>query len=285
MAGAHEVYAITKDSRFGSAEEATAQTHDIARKGGLQGRIQVIRCATHDVLAKADIVTNSGHLRPINAEQIAFMKPTTVVPLMYENWEFRPSDIDLDACRKQGVRVAGTNERHPAIGVFEFLGAMAIKLLLEGGLPVLGSRILLICDNAFRSFLEAGLRAAGANLITGLAEANGMRRLDAVLVATTPTATPALTPKEVTRIANESPGAGVFQFFGTLDRAVLQENGVPIWPEHEPQAGHMGILPSAIGPEPVVRLQAGGLKVGEVLYRKRFSNGDPSIDFAQALLA
>jgi hypothetical protein len=27
----------------------------------------------------------------------------------------------------------------------------------------------------------------------------------------------------------------------------------------------MAILPSAIGPEPVVRLQAGGLKVGELL--------------------
>jgi hypothetical protein len=29
----------------------------------------------------------------------------------------------------------------------------------------------------------------------------------------------------------------------------------------------MAVLPSAIGPEPIVRLQAGGLKVGEVLAR------------------
>ena len=29
----------------------------------------------------------------------------------------------------------------------------------------------------------------------------------------------------------------------------------------------MGVLPSDIGPEPVVRLQAGGLKVGELLSR------------------
>ena len=27
----------------------------------------------------------------------------------------------------------------------------------------------------------------------------------------------------------------------------------------------MGVLPSAVGPEPIVRLQAGGLKVAEVL--------------------
>ena len=29
--------------------------------------------------------------------------------------------------------------------------------------------------------------------------------------------------------------------------------------------GHMGVLPSAVGPEAIVRLQTGGLKVGEVL--------------------
>ena len=31
----------------------------------------------------------------------------------------------------------------------------------------------------------------------------------------------------------------------------------------------MGILPSAVGPEPIVCLQASGLKVGEVLFRRR----------------
>jgi hypothetical protein len=35
----------------------------------------------------------------------------------------------------------------------------------------------------------------------------------------------------------------------------------------------MGILPSAVGPEPIVRLQAGGLKVGEVLHRLKHQPG------------
>jgi len=42
---------------------------------------------------------------------------------------------------------------------------------------------------------------------------------------------------------------------------------VPVWPLRAPAAGHMAILPSAVGPEPIVRLQSGGLKVGEVLAR------------------
>jgi len=50
---------------------------------------------------------------------------------MYENWEFRSSDLDLEASRVHGIRVGGTNERHPTVGVFEYLGIMAVKLLLE----------------------------------------------------------------------------------------------------------------------------------------------------------
>jgi hypothetical protein len=34
----------------------------------------------------------------------------------------------------------------------------------------------------------------------------------------------------------------------------------------------MGILPSAVGPEPIVRLQVGGLKVGEVLFHCRLKS-------------
>ena len=67
------------------------------------------------MVAQADIITNSGHVRPIDAEMIGWMKPTAVIPLMYEAWEFRDADLDLAACQRRGIVVAGTNERHPAI--------------------------------------------------------------------------------------------------------------------------------------------------------------------------
>jgi len=44
---------------------------------------------------------------------------------------------------------------------------------------------------------------------------------------------------------------------------------VAVWPLSPPKPGHMGILPSAVGPEPIVRLQVAGLKVGESLSRAR----------------
>ena len=160
---------------------------------------------------------------------------------------------------------------------------MAVKLALDAGLPLLGCRILLVCDNEFYSYLAAGLRAGGADVTTSL-PGTGAQRLDAVLIATTPCERPALTSEEIARIAHDSPGAVILQFFGTLNRDAIREAGLPIWPEHEPQAGHMGILPSAVGPEPIVRLQTGGLKVGEVLCRDSFGVGNALSDFAQPLL-
>ena len=86
------------------------------------------------------MVTNSGHVRPIDRRMVGWMKPGSVVPLMYERWELRPGEVDLDACRERGVRVAGTNERHPNVDVFSYLGVQAVKLLVDAGVAVYRSR-------------------------------------------------------------------------------------------------------------------------------------------------
>jgi hypothetical protein len=218
-------------------------------------------------VAQADIVTNSGHVRPIDARMIGWLKPLSVISLMYEAWEFRPADVDLAACRRRGIAVAGTNERHPAIGVFSFLGAMARKLLLDAGVAIRGSRILLLCDNPFLPWLRDGLASSGAIVEScgsmDAAAANG--QFDAVLVALRPTAQLRIGARELEAIARRGWNATVVQFWGDVDRAALAAKRIRFWPATAPQPGHMGILPSALGPEPVVRLQAGGLKVAQIL--------------------
>jgi hypothetical protein len=75
----------------------------------------------------------------------------------------------------------------------------------------------------------------------------------------------ALTAADAVVLRDEAPGAVVMQYLGSADRAALAAADVPVWPEKAPRAGHMGILPSALGPEPIIRLQVGGLKVGQLL--------------------
>lgn len=273
LAGAERVYALARATRHGSVEEIGAETRELADLAGVADRIEIVTRKQPAILAQADVVTNSGHVRPIDAATIDALKPTAVIPLMFEAWEFREGDLDLEACRRRGIAVCGTNERHPSVDVFSFLGVLAVKQLLDAGVAVLGSRLLLLCDNPFSAFIERGLARAGATVEVAqrLPARSDGQSYDAIVVALRPGEGAVLTAVDATAIARSWPGAVVTQFWGDLDRAALAAAAVPVWPSEPPAAGHMGILLSAIGPEPVIRLQAGGLKVGEVL-RKPAAN-------------
>lgn len=270
LAGADQVFALTKPTRYGSVEAITQQTNSLAQLAGLAQRVQVVTEKNQSMVAQADIITNSGHVRPIDAEMIGWMKRTAVIPLMYEAWEFRDADLDLAACQRRGIVVAGTPERHPAIDVVSFLGIMAVKLLLDAGVAVCGSRLVVLCDNAFAAHIETGLEHAGATVrMSKLLDdlpING--DVDAVVVALTPQPQPVIGPAAAVEIATRWPGAVVTQYRGDLDRGALAAAGVPYLPLAAPSAGHMGILPSEVGPEPIVRLQVGGLKAGEILWHE-----------------
>ena len=269
LSGSARVHAVAKPTRHGSVEEVSRQTAELASLADVQDRIQLHTDVSRELVESADVVTNSGHLRPLDSRMIGWMKTDAVVPLMFEAWEIDLGrrDVDLEALRARGIRFAGTNERHPSVGVFSFLGPMAIRLLTDSAVAVHGSKIVLLCDNPFRDFLAQGLRAGGAAVWVAerLADVVLPLDLDAVLVALRPTGSPVLSIEEVKRISDESPSAVVAQFWGDLPREQCARLGVAVAPVAEPEMGHMGVLPSAIGPEPVVRLQAGGLKVASVL--------------------
>jgi hypothetical protein len=268
MAGA-EVHAVVAGNAYASREEIEQVTNALARLGRVEDRVHLSCRKDHETIAASDIVTNSGQVRPIDAEMIASMKSSAVVPLMYESWEFRPADVDLPACRTRGITVAGTNERHPAVDVFSFLGQMAVMQLHDAGIAVRGSRVLVICDNDFAPFIVRDLQHAGADVWeTSGPPADVMSpALDAVIVAMRPRGGPVFTAADARLLSRSAPGAVLVQYWGDVDRVALAAEGVPVWPEEAPRTGHMGVLPSAVGPEPIVRLQAGGLKVGEVLAR------------------
>lgn len=283
LAGARVVRAVAGDSRFGTVDDVVGATTSLAAEVGVRPRI-VIVTSKHDAdLGGADIVTNSGHLRPLDRATVQRMRRGAAIPLMYESWELRAGDVDLDACRKRGIRVGGTNERHSAVGVFAFHGVMAAKLLTDAGIAVHGARLLLLCDNPFRPFLELGLVGCGAHVEVREQLAAGPidRGWDAVLVALQPCPEPVLDVLDAALLAEHAPGTVVAQYWGDVDRRALRAAGVPVWPAHAPAPGHMGILPSAVGPEPVVRLQAAGLKAGELLCRNTASLDSDDLDLVQ----
>lgn len=286
MAGAKKVFALTRHSRYGTIEEVIAQTQKLAEIACLSDKIEFITNKSKNIVAQADIITNSGHLRPIDAEMISWMKPIAVISLMYEAWEFRTGDVDLKACRHKGIKVAGINERHPSVDVFSFLGLMATKLLLDAGIAVYKSNVLLLCDNHFTEFIENGLISAGANVdtLSNISLADKSKVYDAILVAMQPQSEPVLSAVDAALIAEHWSGVVIAQFWGDIEKSAFISYKIPVWPPEQPRKGHMAILPSAIGPEPIIRLQVGGLKVGELLWH--FCKNQTLIqdDFSQELV-
>ena len=266
-AGAKRVYATTKSTRTAPSTTSSRRRSPWPSWPACATGIEIVTGRSSGIVAQADIITNSGHVRPIDRRMIGWMKPSAVVSLMYEAWEFRKGDVDLDACRERRIRVGATDERHPDVDVFSFLGPMAVKLLLDAHVAVYRSSVLLLCDNPFAGFLTRGLKRAGAtvDVAESVATAPRQKRYDAIVVALHPREVPVVSAADAHLISSNWPGAVVGQFWGDIDRAALDDLNVPLWPEKGPGAGHMGILPSAIGPEPVIRLQTGGLKVGELL--------------------
>jgi hypothetical protein len=166
--------------------------------------------------------------------------------------------------------------------VFSYLGVMAVKLLHDAGVAVYRSKLLVVCDNPFAPFIEGGLTGAGATatVVDRLPDRDELEEYDAIVVAARPGPGPVIGPSEVNTIARQWPDAVVVQFWGDIDRASLHHVGVAFWPAEAPGSGHMGVLPSAIGPEAIVRLQSGGLKVGELLSRSRMNGTSPEESIA-----
>jgi hypothetical protein len=269
LAGAERVTAFTRSTRYGTADEIRTATLELAARAGVPNRIDVLPEKSLDAFAQADIVTNSGHVRPLDAATLDAMRPGAVIALMYEAWEFRATDLDLAAARARGIRIAATNERHAAVDVFSYLGLLAVRLLLDAHVAPYRARVLLLCDNPFAPYVRRGLEGAGAivDVAPDLASAPLAGTYDALVVSTTPTEQPALDADAAAEIARRWPGAVVGVLWGDVDRDVLHAAGVPCWPPAAPARGHMSLLLSDLGPEPIVRLQSGSLRAAEAVFR------------------
>ncbi len=290
LAGA-EVFAFTKNTRYGTVEQVSKLTLDLASQFDKELSITVIDKLTPEIIAKADIITNSGHLRPLNKELLQYAKKGAVIPLMYEAWERRDADLDLSYCREQNILLGATNERHPDVDVFNYLGDMALKMIFDVGECPYNNKFLLVCNNDFGPYIAKVLSKVCYKL--GVCdEASRQKDYDGmgidwignfpdfVIPDDYRDATVIFTahpfekswigdegePISTSKITSQLNAPLVLRYAGDINEDSCKDK-FKYYPQHV-SSGHMGILPSAIGYDPIIRLQAGGLKAGELLLRK-----------------
>ncbi|UPT66256.1 MAG: hypothetical protein M0D57_17515 [Sphingobacteriales bacterium JAD_PAG50586_3] len=291
LAGA-KVYAFTKATRYGSVDEVKKQVYDLAANFKDKNlAIDIIEELTPDIIAQADIITNAGHLRPLTADKLKHAKKGAVLPLMFEAWEWREADLDLNYCKQNGIIVGATNERHPDIDVFSYLGDMALKQIFDAGLCPYKNNFVLVCNNDFGPFIAKVLSKVCSSLAVCDKEENRIayreidvewagnfpelnitekyKNAEAVIFTAYPFDQSWIGEGKGTEVISVEKLKAVFnnpfilRYAGDIDEKYC-EGKIDFFPKHV-SSGHMGVLPSAIGFDPIIRLQAGGLKVGEML--------------------
>jgi hypothetical protein len=148
LAGANTI-AFTKDSEYGDISDVKKQTHSLAEECKINEKIEIITSLDNIKLNQIDILTNTGFLRPIGKKIIDRLSSKCVIPLMYEPWEFRKNEIDLDECYIKGIKVYGTNENVDDLKTMDYLGYVVLSLLLKNKYSPFSSKILLIGCNKF----------------------------------------------------------------------------------------------------------------------------------------
>lgn len=226
---ADKVYAYIEDSNWGSRSDVRKQTQQIANALDVTN-LKVVYKKSPVIIKKCDIITNTGFVRPINKQMIKAMKDTAVVPLMYESWEFKPEDIDEQACLEKGIPILGTNEKDYFGDLFPTMGYLALKMLFEAGIEVYGSKVTILGDDFMARNVD-----------------NILSKLD----------------MQVNREKNVTEGSDVDAIIIT-DMSDLHSYNM-----RGTQIIHLPRNSQYLGPKYVIGLFMAGLKVGEVMARCR----------------
>lgn len=281
LAGAKKVNAWTKDSAYGNALETKRECLQLASHLGLSDKINIeINDRPTDQLRSADLVTNSGFLRPIDKSFIDNLKTTAVVSLMYEAWEYRKEDVDAAYCLSKGIKVAGTWEDHPSIKVFEKIGALCLKLALEGGFEIAQNNILVWSNDNFgkEAYKAFGLLCPEKLHLTN--DVNALMKvvhdLDFIFICDYDEErnyfegqNPIFDLNEIQRLNNK---IGIIHLYGSLDYKSLIDKGICCYPRKNGKAKVMSETLGYLGLLPILKLQVAGFKVGESLLRQRNSD-------------
>lgn len=279
MAGAKKVFAWTRDSKYSLGDENISECKKVLAQADINCDIEFYNGSFNkEHLELADMITNSGFLRPLDENKLKYTKGGLVIPLMYEKWELRESDIDINYCKKKGIKVAGTWENHPDLMVFNHIGPLAIKMALNAGYEVYRNKIIVWSDDHFGEVASKAFRDFGALEVIQTTDENilymNITDVDFIFICDYSE------PREyygkegffdIDKFLVINKILGLIHLYGRLDFRKIQGKVSLIYPEFDGRASTMSFTLSHVGLNPIINLQAAGFKVGQLLMENKES--------------
>jgi len=269
VAGAKNVYVKT----------AKHSVMEIIYKTAKEYGFDSIRCIEESkpiLLAGMDIVVKGGEIENIDSLFVHQLSKKSVITLLPDNLDFENTEnIDLEACRKKMIPVAGIDIVDKKLNLYKYFANIILKRCYEAGLDVFKSKILLAGHgNLLNSTLEI-LKAAGAVTYSyNLQAANNeqylkhLPELDAIIVLDYPkTAEQVIGSKgliSISDIVDTNPDLKVIHFAGKLETGSLNFGQIQYYPEKINTAS-INLNISELSQKSLIEILTACLKVGENL--------------------
>lgn len=275
LSGAKRVYTVAPTSQYANHENLKSELLAVAEEWGILSTQLAVVSSREELPNEIDMFLNLGFLRPMDSSLLSKGSASAVLPYMCEAWEFRPGDLDMDFCESQGIPVAGVHENFEDFGVFASCGHLALKLLFEAGIEISGCDIGILSNDPFGTAIYDALINCNANPII-IQNAKDLKKdlltnLDALIVASYSESLDLLMdcPLSAREMANCNPDLKIIQFAGCTNTRELVSAGLTVYPDVQVQPFRMAKTLSHLGVRSVIALHCLGIKVGELLYRKK----------------
>lgn len=267
LSGAN-VTAWCNDSKFGIADKIILDAKNAIKIWDCKGPI-IFRSndRNFDDIQSADILTNSGMLRPLDSQFLGFVKSNTVISLMFESWEFRSTDIDLNFCKEKGIKVSGVSENNAVMNIFEYTGILACKLILNSGIEIFQSKILIWSSDEFGEIAKKWISKLLPKNIIICNESEKfyhyLENVDLVYFCDYHEDRPYFGPvgflnlETITRINST---VTFCHLYGNISKSECNKYGISLFPDKDGNNKVMSETLSFVGAEPVIQLLVAGLK-------------------------
>ncbi|GEM_PF-800527 len=292
LAGADAVFAVGRDSARASRRQAEEQTAYLAALARVDDRVTLLSTRLQAPLDTIDVVTDLPGVRPVDESILRTVAESAAVTLMRGTERWSPADVDVATCRRRGIAVAGVDEE--AVGLYRYLPLEILAGLLDLGVEVAGSTLVVAGGGAGYAYVVQALGRLGARVLVAAPETAGRIELfggerigetlgdesvigrlaeaDALVLCPGPRGERWVGPGAVVdaaRLAAAAPHLAVAGSGAEADVRALASAGLRCRP-----AGDTPDLFDLL-PQPLVALHTAGLKVGEVMARARRRGSSP----------
>ena len=287
IAGAKKVFACTRDSTHGKANEIVEQCLEIAKYLGCDHKLEFsINKPNINHIKTADIITNSGFIRPLNKEFIKNIKKSAVIPLMFESWEIRDEDIDIKACTEKNIKVSGTWENHPQISVFDYVKELTLKMIFEAGFEINGNKFIVWSNDHFGEKAKEILKLNKAKQVVLTTDYNNLKSnlsdTDVILLFDYNESRILFGDNSffnIDELKKINQSFAIIHLYGNVDYRYLLEKNISVYPKKNGLAQNMTFTLAHVGLIPLLRLLTSGFKVGQEMLNNKLSKLTQPINF------